>query len=188
MSVEDLLRGRGNFVADVAHDGALHAAFVRSPLAHASILGIDADAARAAEGVVAVLTAADLGEVAPLVSPITVSGGGNRLAAIGRPILCAETVRHVGDPVALVLAATAAQAIDAAEMVEVDYDMLPAVASVTAGGGAGDHEIDARAPSKTAHLLGELPVDDLGSRSMAQRRRHGSRLRSLRLMDLAQSR
>jgi carbon-monoxide dehydrogenase large subunit len=144
-------------VADVAHAGALHAAFVRSPVAHARILGIDAGAARAAEGVAAVLTAADLGEVAPLVSPITVSGEGNRLAAIGRPILCAETVRHVGDPVAVVLAASEAQATDAAEMVEVDYDMLPAVASVTAGGGAGDGDIDPRAPGNVALAWASLP-------------------------------
>ncbi|MGX1309502.1 carbon-monoxide dehydrogenase large subunit [Amorphus suaedae] len=154
MSVEDLLLGRGTFVADLAHAGALHAAFVRAPLAHARIRAIDTLDALGAPGVAAVLTAADLGEVAPLVSPVTVSGAGNRLATIGRPILCAETVRHVGDPVALVLAASEAEAIDAAELVSVDYDPLPGVASVTAvpasADRSGDAEIDPRAPGNVA--------------------------------------
>tara|TARA_R110002020_G_scaffold15555_1_gene55218 strand:+ start:2496 stop:4754 length:2259 start_codon:yes stop_codon:yes gene_type:complete len=157
MGVEDLLRGRGTYVADVAHADAMHAVFVRAPVAHARIRGIDTSDALGAPGVAAVLTAGDLGGVAPLVSPVTVSGEGNRLATVGRPILCADTVRHVGDPVALVLAATAAQATDAAELVEVDYDMLPAVASLTAGGGPEAPEIDPRAPGNVALTWASLP-------------------------------
>lgn len=161
MSVEDLLLGRGTFVADVAHQGALHAVFVRAPLGHARIRGIDTADALSAPGVAAVLTAADLGPVAPLVSPVSVGGDGNRLAAIGRPILCADTVRHVGDPVAVVLAASEAEALDAAELVAVDYGMLPAVASVTAGPASddrsGDAEIDPAAPGNVALTWASRP-------------------------------
>ena len=157
MGVEDLLRGRGTYVADVARADAMHAVFVRAPVAHARIRGIDTSDALGAPGVAAVLTAGDLGGVAPLVSPVTVSGEGNRLATVGRPILCADTVRHVGDPVAVVLAASEAQALDAAELVDVDYDMLPTVASLTAGGGPEAPEIDPRAPGNVALTWASLP-------------------------------
>ena len=151
MSVDTLLRGRGTFVADLLPEGVLHAAFVRSPFAHARIRAIDAAAARDADGVIAVLTATDLGPVKPLVSPVTVSGEGRFLAPIKRPILCAETVRHVGDPVALVVATSESAAADAAELVEVDYDPLAAVGQVTARGeGREAAEIDPAAPGNVA--------------------------------------
>ncbi|MDQ0316829.1 xanthine dehydrogenase family protein molybdopterin-binding subunit [Amorphus orientalis] len=131
MDVDRLLVGRGTYVADVSPDDTLYAVFVRSPLAHARLAGVDCKAAREAEGVVAVLTAADLGDVAPIVSPIDLTGEGSFLASIERPILCGETVRHVGDPIAMVIAGSEAAAVDAAELVDVDYDPLPAVASLT---------------------------------------------------------
>ena len=104
---------------------------LRSPHAHANILGIDAAAARKAPGVLAVLTGEDaaadgLGDI-PCLVPLTNIDGTPR-ADTPRPVLARQRVRHVGDPVALVVAETLAQAKDAAELIAVDYDPLPAVA------------------------------------------------------------
>jgi carbon-monoxide dehydrogenase large subunit len=135
--VEDLtlVRGAGRYADDVRLAGELHAYVLRSPHAHASIRGIDATAARKAEGVAAVLTGADvkadgLGDI-PCLIPITNVDGTPR-GETPRPILALERVRHVGDPVTLVVADTLAHAKDAAELIEVDYDSLPAVADTYA--------------------------------------------------------
>ncbi len=103
--------------------GALHAVFVRSPVAHAHIGGIDVSAARSEPGVIAVLTAADLGLPTPRAKY------GSKMV---EPILTTDTVRYVGQAVALVLAETRVAAVDAAELVEVDYQPLPAVVGVEA--------------------------------------------------------
>ncbi len=130
--VEDkrFLTGRGRFVADIELSGALACALVRSPHAHAAIRRIDASAARAAPGVVAVFTGADMAAdgVAPM-RPLWVvrSRDGSPMAEPARFALARETVRHVGEPVAAVVAASLAQAVDAAERVEVDYAPLSAV-------------------------------------------------------------
>ncbi len=116
-----LLTAGGTYVDDLRApelSGAVFAIFVRSPMAHAAITGIDASAARAAPGVVAVLTAADLDDVAP--------ASGNPRA---EPLLAADRVRFVGEPVALVLTEDRYQGEDAAELVTVDYGPLPAVVS-----------------------------------------------------------
>jgi aerobic carbon-monoxide dehydrogenase large subunit len=98
---------------------ALHATFVRSPLAHAEITGIDASAARAQPGVIAVITAADMGEAsAPAGKPSR------------DPLLAAGRVRYAGEPVALVLTEERYQGEDAAELVSVDYAPLTAVVDV----------------------------------------------------------
>ncbi|MFC7494045.1 MULTISPECIES: xanthine dehydrogenase family protein molybdopterin-binding subunit [unclassified Nocardioides] len=116
----DLIVGASTFVDNDQSPGVLHAVFVRSPLAHARIAGIDTTEAAAAPGVVAVLTAADLPDGAvPLFAMVN--------PAAPRRALAADKVRYVGDPVALVVAETRAQAVDAVELVEVDYDDLPAV-------------------------------------------------------------
>ncbi|WP_232478813.1 xanthine dehydrogenase family protein molybdopterin-binding subunit [Roseomonas rosulenta] len=128
--VEDdrFLRGLGRFVEDIAAPGALHGVMLRSPHAHARIVAIDPTAARAMPGVHAVLTATELraeglhplpcvakvATLAPLVIP-------------PRPALAERVVRHVGDPVAFVVAETLPQARDAAEAIMVDYETLPAV-------------------------------------------------------------
>ena len=116
-----LLTGRGRFVADVSFAGEVHAAFVRSPYPHARVGAIDATAARALPGVVAVLTAADL---EPATRPLQVPGHD---ATFGP--LAAGRVLHVGDPVALVVAESRYVAEDALPLVEVEYELLPAVAS-----------------------------------------------------------
>src|SRR5215813_11435810 len=135
--VEDkrFLTGHGRFVADIELSGALACALVRSPHAHAAIRRIDASAARAAPGVVAVLTGADraAGGVAPM-RPLWMlrSRDGSPMAEPARFALARERVRHVGEPVAAVVAATLAQAADAAERVEVDYAPLSAVTDARA--------------------------------------------------------
>ena len=102
--------------------GALHATFVRSPVAHARIASIDTAAATEAPGVVAVLTADDLGDV-PEQRPMMPAYP----AAMAQPLLARGTVRFVGEPVAVVLTEERYQGEDAAELVAVDYDQLPAV-------------------------------------------------------------
>jgi carbon-monoxide dehydrogenase large subunit len=125
--VEDpeLLVGRGSFVDNQRLEGIAHAVFVRSPFAHARIVSVDTDEAREAPGVLAVLTGADVAD-----RPVPPFATVNKACA--RYPLTADKARFVGDPVALVVAETRAQAVDAAELVDVDYDELPAVVDVEA--------------------------------------------------------
>jgi carbon-monoxide dehydrogenase large subunit len=133
--VEDdaLLRGQGRYGDDVKPDGALAAYFVRSPHAFARILRIDTAAAKSIKGVIAVLTAADL-EAAHYHSishghPIP-GRGGQKPVSPHRPVLAGERVMHVGEPVAMVVASSAAAAQDAAEKIVVDYETLKPVTDV----------------------------------------------------------
>ena len=123
--VEDprFLTGADRFVSAVARPGMLHLAFVRSPHAHARILDVDVSAACAVPGVVAVLTATELD---PFVSPQVVAGPPGLKTPQVRP-LASDKVRYVGDPVALVVAETAALAADGRDLVVVDYEPLRAV-------------------------------------------------------------
>lgn len=121
---ERLLRGQGRFIDDVDCGPApLHAWFVRSPHAHARVLGIDLDTARAMPGVLAILTAGDLVGTRPIAADFARPG----FQVTERPLLAVDRVRFVGDAVALVIAADPYQALDAAEAVEVDYAPLPPV-------------------------------------------------------------
>lgn len=119
-----LLTGRGRYVDDLRLPGMLHAAIVRSPHAHAHIRGIDASGARALPGVELVAIAADLGEVRPI--PIRL-GPKPSLAPFLQPPLARQRVRYVGEPVALIVASDRYVAEDAADLVAVDYEALPAV-------------------------------------------------------------
>jgi carbon-monoxide dehydrogenase large subunit len=132
--VEDprLVQGLGRYSDDVSLAHEAHAAIVRSPHAHARVVGIDASAAREAPGVLAVLTGADL--AADGVGTLPVDGtrkrrDGSPAFRPPRPALVRDRVRHVGDAVALVVAETPAQAADAAALVAVDYARLPEVAA-----------------------------------------------------------
>ena len=100
-------------------EGVLRAVFVRSMMAHARIGGLDAREALAMPGVVGVFVAEDLA-----LGPI--SAGGVLDEVFARPVLAADVARFVGEPIAVLVARTAAQAEDAAEAVTVDYDPLPA--------------------------------------------------------------
>ena len=125
--VEDpeLLVGRGTFVDNLRPDGTTHAVFVRSPFAHARITSVDTTEAGQAPGVVAVLTGQDVAE-----RPVPTFGSAND--DLTRTALATDKVRFVGEPVALVVAETRAQAVDAAELVDVDYDELGAVSDMEA--------------------------------------------------------
>ncbi len=132
---EKFLRGRGCFVADIALPGELHCVLVRSTHAHARIRRIDSVAAAGQSGVAAVFTGADMaadkvGPMAPLWA-IT-SADGKPMAEPPRWALARGTVRHVGEAVAVVVAETLAQARDAADLVQVEYEPLPAVVDAKA--------------------------------------------------------
>src|SRR5215468_7570831 len=127
-----LIRGGGRYTDDVKLSGMAHAVVLRSPYAHAKIKSIDNRAAKAAPGVLAVLTAADV--KAAGYGDLPVPGGlkrrdGSPMYKARYPILAEDRVRWVGDYVAFVVAETPAQAQDAAELVQVDYEELPAVTS-----------------------------------------------------------
>lgn len=129
-----LLTGRALFTDDVHLPGMAQVAFVRSPYAHARITSIDTSAAEPMDGVLAIYTAADLGDYwqpGPLlVSPPPVEGAlFNERTQVP---LARDKVRHVGEPVVMVVAETRYQAEDAAEMVWVDYEPLPAVVGLEA--------------------------------------------------------
>ncbi len=128
--IEDpaLLAGRGRFIDDVRVDGVLHAAFVRSPHAHARIRSIDAAAARALPGIRAVYTARD---ILPALSRLRMPLGFPTQAlpeGITPFVLCPEEVCYVGEALAMVIADSRHLAEDAAALVGVDYEALPAIA------------------------------------------------------------
>ncbi len=127
---ERLLTGHGRYTDDVALPNQAYAYVLRSPHAHAGVGAIDTAAARAVPGVLLVLTGADvrddgLGPV-PCMADLKNRDGSPR-ANTDRHVLAIDRVRHVGDPVALIVAETLSQAQDAAELVEVEYEELPAV-------------------------------------------------------------
>jgi aerobic carbon-monoxide dehydrogenase large subunit len=130
--IEDkaLLAGQGQFTDDFAPAGVTQMVFLRSPHAHAKLVSMDTTVASAMPGVVAILTGADL--VAAGVKPMFVAlpfkrPDGSALTAPPRHCLAVEEVRFVGEPVAAIIAETVAQARDAAEAIEVEYEELPAV-------------------------------------------------------------
>jgi carbon-monoxide dehydrogenase large subunit len=123
-----LLRGEGRYVNDIVVPGQVHLVLLRSPHAHARIVSIDTSAALAAPGVLGVFTVADLerdgvGTTAPTFKRSRPDGSPMFWRA--HPGLAKDKVRHVGEPVAAVVAESVAQAKDAAELVAVDYDALP---------------------------------------------------------------
>jgi len=130
-----LLTGKGSYTADLSPPGLLHAVLVRSPHAHADIVGIDTVAARAMPGVAAVYTVADLESdgVAPLPGGVEIPGpDGNPGPKHGRTELAKGRVRFVGEPVAMVVAETRQAGLDAAEAVMVDYAPRDAVITAEA--------------------------------------------------------
>jgi carbon-monoxide dehydrogenase large subunit len=119
---ERFLKGEAQYVGDMTLPAMLHAAFVRSLYAHARVVGIETEAARARPGVHVVLTCADL---ADLVDPFPLLvRDGAEVRPVMHPVLARDRVRYVGEPVALVVADTAEQAADAAEWVAVEVEEL----------------------------------------------------------------
>ncbi len=124
---EDLrfLQGQARYVDDIALPNMAYLAVVHSAHAHARLRGVKVDDARRAPGVIAVVTGQDLaGRIHPM--PINVPQG-DHAAPVPHPVLAAERVRYVGEPVVAVLAETGAAAVDAAALVDVDYEPLPAI-------------------------------------------------------------
>ena len=129
------ITGEGRYTDDVAPEGMAYAHVLRSDRAHARILRIGTDAAATAPGVLAVLTGADAEAdgLPSLPCQVQVPGAeGSTVADPGRPVLQTGKVRFVGDPVALIVAETPEQARDAADLVSVDYEDLPALTDCAA--------------------------------------------------------
>src|SRR6476620_3639018 len=129
------ITGRGSYVDDLAFELLTRAVFVRSPHAHARIRAIDTQAARTAPGVLVVLTANDvradgLKSLRPYAEANVQTG--ERFIFDEQPLLAADKVRFMGETVAMVVAETLAQALDASELVEIDYQALPAVTTADA--------------------------------------------------------
>src|ERR687887_979220 len=147
------LTGTGQYTDDVALPGQTYAAFVRSPHAHAVVRSVKTDKAKKAPGVIAVYTGADLAAAKVGGLPcgwLITDVSGRPMKEPPYPALAQGKVRHVGERVAVVIAESAAQARDAAELVEVDYQPLPAVVSATqAKKGPALHEI---APDNTCYV------------------------------------
>ncbi len=170
--VEDLrlLTGQGRFMEDTAPRDALHAVFLRAPLAHGRIVALDLGAARESPGVVAVFDAAAL-DSAGLALAMEASLRTNRDGTIGasppRPLLARDRVCFAGEPVAMVVAETAAQAQDAAEMSDLDLDPLPAHMDLGSGGSA----VHAQAPDNIAYdwAVGDEPAVDAAFAHAAHR-------------------
>ena len=144
--------GNGAYLDDLRFDGLAHAVVLRSPHGHARIRSIEIEAARHAPGVLVVLTAADVD--ADGLKPFRPYGEtntqtGEPFAFIPQPLLATDKVRFVGEPVALVVAETRAQALDAAELVVVDYDALPAVTTAEAARAAGAPQLATDIPGNT---------------------------------------
>ncbi len=151
--VEDdvLLRGQGRYVADAHWPKQAYACFVRSPHACARIVRVDVAAASQAPGIVGVLTGSDtegLGSIGR--HPPLAGRGGKPLITPHRPALAAARAMHVGEPVAMVVAESAAAAQDAAERVAVDYEVLAAVTDARAALAPGTPQVWPEAPGNLA--------------------------------------
>jgi carbon-monoxide dehydrogenase large subunit len=156
--VEDrrFLTGRGRYVDDLVLPRQAWGATVLSPHAHARVRRVDTARAAAAPGVLCVLTGADaaaagIGGLPPLFMPE--DRGGPRGHRTRRPVLATDVVRHVGDRVAFVVAENAAAARDAADLVEVDYEPLPAVVDVEEAVREGAPRVWADCPGNVAIAL-----------------------------------
>jgi carbon-monoxide dehydrogenase large subunit len=172
-----MLKGQGRYVSDWRLEGQAHGVFVRSDRAHAEILGIEKEDALKMPGVVAVLTGEDVAAAGlkplPAAAPMKGKGGADQLATY-RPALAQKRVRYVGDPVALIVAETAAQAQDAAEAVAVDYRELPAVIDARAALAPG-------APQLHENIPGNLLLDFAGGDEAATKAAFDRAARVVRL-------
>jgi carbon-monoxide dehydrogenase large subunit len=143
------LTGRGAYLDDLVFNGLTYAVVLRSPHAHARIASLDAAAARGASGVLAVLTAAEVCQdgMQPLLpTAVANTQTGEPFAFAPQPVLAADKVRYAGEPVALIVAETREQALDAAELVAVEYEPLPAVTTADEAGALDAPQIAQEAP------------------------------------------
>ncbi|MBV8537143.1 MAG: xanthine dehydrogenase family protein molybdopterin-binding subunit, partial [Alphaproteobacteria bacterium] len=155
---EDLrfLTGRGNYVDDINRHGQVYAHILRSPHPHAQIRKIDTTKAKKGAGVIAVFTAADM--AADQIGTLPCGWGiknkdGSPMKEPPHPVLAAEKVRHVGDPLAVVIGESRAAARDAAELIEVDYEALASVTDLAAAVAAGAPAVWEAAPGNVCFTL-----------------------------------
>src|SRR5499426_3995703 len=169
------ITGRGSYVDDLKIPGMTYAAFVRSPHAHARIKRIDAAAAKAHPGVVAVFTGSDMKGVNSLPcgwdlrKAKNVPGVVQDLAMVPHMPLTSDVARHVGDPVAVVIADSQAAATDAAEKVKVDWEPLRSVTATDKATVSGASPIHTEAPGNVAFkwALGDAAATDAAFKSAA---------------------
>src|SRR5262245_19318064 len=148
------ITGTGHYTDDIDRPGQVYAYFVRSPHAHAKIRGIDKSRAEAAPGVLAVLTGDDVkaaGWGNLICGWMVKSRDGSDMKAGPHPMLAQGKVRYVGDHVACVVAETYHQARDAAELLEVDYEELPACASTAHARDQGASQVHDDIPRNTVY-------------------------------------
>jgi aerobic carbon-monoxide dehydrogenase large subunit len=146
------LTGRGTYTDDINRPGQVYAFILRSPHAHAEIKGIDTAKAKVAPGVLAVFTGADMQVGGLPCGWLIHSKDGSPMAEPPHPVLAQGKVRHIGDPVAVVIAETRSQAKDAAELIAIDYKTLPAVVSA-------DEALKPGAPQLHEQAKGNLCYD-----------------------------
>ena len=154
-----LCLGRGSYVGDLTVAGMLHAAFVRSPHAHARVGGVDVDAARRAPGIAAVLTGHDL---ARMTAPLSIAPPIEGLLPMRMPTLPTDKVRFVGDLVACVIGEDRYQVEDACALVDVEYEHLPAVVDPEHAQDPGLPRVDETIPANRAYD-GVFAHGDLGA-------------------------
>ena len=166
------ITGQGRYTDDINRPGQAHAYFLRSPHAHAKIKSIDTAAARAAKGVVAIFTGADI--AADKLGGLTcgwmvTSKDGSPMKAGVHPTLAVDRVRYVGDHVAIVIAETYAQAKDAAELIAVGYEELPVVVDPVHATDAGAAQLHPEAPRNTIYQweLGNKPETEVAFKKAA---------------------
>ncbi|MBV1798150.1 xanthine dehydrogenase family protein molybdopterin-binding subunit [Siccirubricoccus sp. G192] len=162
---EDLrfLSGRGQYTDDISRPGQAHAYLLRSPHAHARILSVDTAAAKAMPGVVAVFTSADMAGLGGIPCGWQIHNkDGSPMAEPVHPVLATGKVRHVGDPVAVVVAESRAQAKDAAEAILVEYEVLPAAVDMEAALAPGAPALHDTAPGNLCYdwQIGDKAITD----------------------------
>lgn len=150
---ERLLTGRGRYTADIRVEGLLHAAFLRAPYASARLVSLEAGAARGLPGVAAVLTAEELAAdgVAAFAPPLDMAGpDGRRFRETPRPLLVGERVRHLGEPLALVVAESREAALDGVEALAAELEPAEAVVGLAAARRPGAPALWDQAPDNLA--------------------------------------
>lgn len=162
--IEDarLLRGAGRYTADRIPSGCLHAVFARSPYAHARIGRIDTARARAIPGVAGVFVGTDIGAAPGVGNPSPlIRADGSPAPVTPRTILAMGTVRHAGEPVALVVARDPAAASDAIDALDIDYAEMPALATIAAALAPGAAPLWDEAPDNIAYRWRHGAHDDV---------------------------
>ena len=165
--VEDkrFITGYGNYVDDIVLPRQTYASFVRSPYGHAKILSVDTSAAKAMPGVVAIYTGAHVENVNGVPCGWQVNfKNGNHMKEPKHPLLVEDRAKHVGDPVAVVIAESSAQAFDAAQAVVVEYEELPAVVDAAKAMTEGAPQVHESAPNNICYdwTLGN-PIEEVDS-------------------------